>query len=315
MWWWLALLFNVTPLVLTAQSGPVAAVHEFREVHLGMEVRLMLVGTAAEAGVAARTAYDRIDSLNLVLSDWDRHSEVRRLEAHPVGSWVPVSAPLREVLALALDVARATDGAFDPTMGPLTVLWRESRRTGIAASDAEIDAARQRVGHALVELDSAASRVRFLAEGMRLDFGALAKGWILDDVLVGIRRSGIKAALIEAGGDLVVMGTPPGAEGWRIAIERDGGDTVLVLTSGAVSTSGPAAQSIVGANGVRESHVIVGATGRGAVDGRAVTVVGPRAAITDALATALTLVPRDRAAALAERYGVTVIGESGASGP
>lgn len=309
------MLFNVTPLVLTAQSGPVAIVHEFREVHLGMEVRLMLIGTAPEAGIAARAAYDRIDSLNLVLSDWDRHSELRRLEDHPPGQWVTVSAPIREVLALALAIARATDGAFDPTVGPLTTLWREARRTGLPASDSAIATARHAVGYRLVELDSVASRLRYLVAGMRLDFGAIAKGWILDEVTGVLRASGIANALVEAGGDLVVLGKPPGEPGWRISVDLGARDTVLVLTSGAVSTSGPTAQFIAGEDGVRESHVIIGATGRGAVDGRAVTVVGPRAAITDALATALTLVPRDRAAALAERYGVTVIGESGASGP
>ena len=82
---------------------------------------------------------------------------------------------------------------------------------------------------------------------------------------------------------------------------------MLVLTDGAVSTSGPTEQSLVRADGVRESHVIVPFTGRGTSDGRSVTVIGTRAAVTDALATAISLVPADEAPSLAARFGVRIV--------
>ncbi len=291
---------NLHPLGLVAQG----TVQEYREVHLGMEVRMLLVGDSARTHRAAAMGYDRIAELEDVLSDWRAGSEVRRLERQPAGTWQPVSPVLHEVLALALTLAHETGGAFDPTVGPLTVLWREAQRTGMPATDAAIAAARTQVGYQLVELEAAGSRVRLMREGMRLDLGAIAKGWILDAVADALRAVGIRSALLEAGGDLVVTGPPPNARGWRVVVPMGSRDTVLVLAHQAVSTSGPGVQWIAGTDGVRESHVIAPATGRGTRGGRAVVVLGSRGAITDALATALTLVPASTADALAARYGV-----------
>jgi len=303
---------NLLPPVLSAQG----VLSEYREVHLGMEVRIVLsasVPSDRSAGErAARAAFDRIAALDTVLSDWRASSELRRLGAQPAGPWIAVSPALCNVLALALDVARASDGAFDPTVGPLTALWREARRIGRPIADSARTAALARVGHRFVELDSAAHRVRFLRDSMRLDLGAVAKGWIIDEALTELRRHDVPAALVEAGGDLAVYGAPPGARGWRVSVARPTDDTVLVLTAGAVSTSGPAEQWIAGADGLRESHVLVPRTGRGVTDGRTVTVIGASAALTDALATALTLVPREAAASLAARYGVRIITGAGA---
>ncbi len=291
------------PLGLVAQG----TLQEYREVHLGMEVRMLLVGDSARTDRAAVAGYDRIAELEEILSDWRAGSEVRRLEQHAVGEWIPISASLRDVLALALDVADATDGAFDPTVGPLTMLWREAKRTGIPATDSSVADARLRVGYRFVELDSAGSRVRLMRDEMRLDLGAIAKGWILDDALATIRAHGVENALIEAGGDLVVNGEPPGAIGWWIVYHGIHGDTRVLCTNGSVSTSGPSVQWIPGTGGTRESHVIRPTTGRGTTDGHEVTVFGNRAAITDALATALTLVPPAQRQALAKRYRVSYV--------
>lgn len=294
---------NLHPLGLVAQG----AVHEFREVHLGMEVRLAIVAEAEGAAVAARRAYDRIDGLAAILSDWNPQSELRQLESRAVGEWVPVSAPLAEVLALALEIADATSGAFDPTVGPLTRLWRDAARTDIPATDSAVQAARARVGFRHVELDTVLHRVRLHRAGLQFDLGAVAKGWILDAALAGLREDGMTAALIEAGGDLVMLGHPPGAPGWRIAYHGTHGETVTLGTGGAISTSGPSAQWIPGADGARESHVMDVATGRGVSRDLEITVFGHHAAITDALATALTLVPPAQRQALARRYRVSYV--------
>ncbi len=310
---------NLASVGLLAQGAPARqaaqASAEFREVHMGMEVRLVVAqpGTSERAlsERAARAAFDRVAQLESVLSDWRPTSELRRLSRQPAGEWVSVSPTLCAVLALALDVARASSGQFDPTVGPLTVLWREQQRTGTPVPDSVWAAARSRVGYRFVELDTVTHRVRLLRDSMRLDLGAIAKGWILDAALADVRRVGVSAALIEAGGDIALFGAPVGtaanARGWRVAVPGAGPDSVLVLTAGAVSTSGPSMQWNARRDGARESHVIDPRTGHGAVDGRSITVVGPSAAITDALATALTLVPAPQMAALAARYGVRIV--------
>jgi thiamine biosynthesis lipoprotein len=273
-----------------------------------MEVRLVAHASAKVADPALGAAYDRIEALEAVLSDWRPTSELSRLGDHPTGTWIPVSAPLFAVLSRALEIAAATDGAFDPTVGPLTTLWREARRTGRPVPDAALAEARTRVGWRLVSLDTAERAIRFGTAGMRLDLGAIAKGWILDRALAVLDSAGVHSALIEAGGDIVVSGPPPGMPGWRIAVRGPSGDSILVVQHAAVATSGPAAQTITDPDGTVRSHVIDPHDGRGSTSSLQVTVVGPDGATADALATAFTLVPRERWGALEERFGVRVVG-------
>lgn len=296
-------VLNLQPRHAHAQGS-----HEFREAHLGMEMRFVIVHESEPAAATlARRAFDEVERLEAILSDWRAGSELRRLEHVAPGTWVQVSAELRDVLALALSVARASDGAFDPTVGTLTALWREARTSGAPIDEARRAAALARVGHHLVELDSVRRRVRFARPNMRLDLGAVAKGWILDRALGALAQGGAKAALVEAGGDLAVRGMPPGASGWRVSVPRARGDTVLHLTSGAVSSSGPSAQRLGGSDGQGESHVLDPRSGRG--DGRdeTVTVTGPSGAIADALSTAIALTAPEGREALARRFGVTIV--------
>ena len=296
-------VLNVLPVLLVAQGAPAT----FREVHMGMEVRLEIVAPPDSTEAIARRAFDRIAALDAILSNWRADSELRRLSDATPGTAVPVSRPLAQVLALALRIARDSRGAFDPTIGPLTRLWRESARTGAPITDADRAAARARVNYRWVLVDTNTSRVTLLRAGILLDLGAIAKGWILDEVIAQLARDGAIAALAEAGGDVAVFGSPAPGRAWGIAVPRASGDTVLQRTAGAVSTSGPSAQSLPSARGRGESHVIRTTTGRGMQNGVRVTVSGPRAAITDALATAVSLLPPARGAALALRHGVTII--------
>lgn len=297
-------VLNLHPGAAAAQG----ALHEFREVHLGMEMRLVLAHEReADAAVLARRAFDLVEVYEATLSDWRERSEVRRLEHVAPGTWVSVSPALSQVLAIALEVARATDGAFDPTIGPLTELWREARRTNAPIDEARRRAALARVGHRNVEFDTLAGRVRFAVARVRLDLGAVAKGWILDRALESLVAGGAQAALVEAGGDLVVHGSPAGLEGWRVSVPRSGADTVLHLMSGAVSSSGSSVQRLTDSKGRVESHVMDPRTGRGEPGAEPITVVGTRGAVTDALATALSLTPPSRRAALTRRFGVRIV--------
>lgn len=306
----LLLGMKLHPTDALAQGGR----ETYREVHLGMEMEVAVVMPSKEqAERVADSAYAHVERLEQILSDWRATSELRRLESHAPKTWIAISPPLCEVLALALDVAKHSGGRFDPSIGPLTALWREAARTGIPISDSARAEAQRRVDYRAVKLDRRRCRVRFERAGMRLDLGAVAKGWILDDALALVRRSGAKAAMLSAGGDLVAYGYPPssgppreGDAGWRVLVPRAQGDTVLVITKGAVSTSGPSAQRAPAAQG-EESHVFDARLGRGSTRVGDVTVMGERAAVTDALATAISLLSDKDGQKLARRYRVTII--------
>src|SRR2546428_9765186 len=204
------LLVTVAALACVARGAPAGEVRrEFAELHGGVAVRIELYAPDdAGARRAARAAYARIAELEDIRSDYRPESEVRRLAERP-GSAVPVSEPLFTVLVRALQLARQSDGAFDPTVGPFVALWRRARRTGRLPTPVELDSAAQRVGWRKVRADSAARSIRLDSADMRLDLGGIAKGYILDQALLVLGRHGVRRALIQAGGDIVAGETPP----------------------------------------------------------------------------------------------------------
>jgi thiamine biosynthesis lipoprotein len=256
---------------------------------MGMPVTVTLYAPdAARAEAGARAAFARIAALDAMLSDYRTDSELTRLSA-TAHDWVRVSPELFDVLSRAIQIARATDGAFDPTVGPLTSLWREARATGQVPAPAAIEAARSRVGYGLVTLDADRRAVRLERDGMRLDLGGIAKGYILQEGLAALDALGLRIALLDAGGDIVCGDAPPDQPGWRI--ETPGADEAFAarasqLMRAALATSGPAAQFLE-ANGVRYSHVIDPRTGWGVTSPREVKVIATDGATADAIATVM----------------------------
>ena len=257
---------------------------------MGLPVRIRLYSSSEEAaGTAVAAAFARIAALDQMMSDYRPDSELRRL-----GSWwSPVSRELFAVLERAIEIADATGGAFDPTVGPLVALWREARQSHRLPDASAIDTAKTLVGWRLVQLDAARPAVRLAREGARLDLGGIAKGYIIQQALQAMIPFGVTRALVEAGGDIVVGDAPPGRDGWSIDVT--GSDAEFAaraarLTNAALATSGPTAQ-FVEIDGVRYSHVVDPRTGLGLTSQVTARVIAADGATADALATALTVAP------------------------
>jgi thiamine biosynthesis lipoprotein len=278
--------------------------YEFSELHMGMRVRMVLYApNDSVARRAAREAYERVAELEDILSDYRPSSEVRRLSAVSRGRRVAIGRDLCTVLGRALELARRSDGAFDPTMGAYVALWREARRTHALPTREALASAAQRSGWRKVRLDGPRCRVGFDVGGMQLDLGGIAKGYILDQGLAALKRRGVTRAMLEAGGDIVVGDAPPGGLGWTIAVPH--ADSALVaranaLVRGAVATSGDTEQSVT-IDGTRYAHIIDPRTGLGITSRALATVVAPDGMTADGLATALTVLAPE-VAGLLERY-------------
>lgn len=292
-----ALLAATVPLRDSATApGPSAtfARYEFAQPHMGTLVRIVLYAPGQTAAKdAAAAAFDRVRSLDEALSDFRDSSELMRLCRRSGGGPVDISDDLFRVLRAAQRIARASDGAFDVTAGPLSVLWRQARRQGTLPDGAGLAAARARVGHDKVALDERRRTVRLLQPDMQLDLGGIAKGFAADEAIATLLRLGIGSALVAAGGDIVVSAAPPGANGWRVGVAAlEGADRppagYLMLRNAAVSTSGDAEQVLV-SGGVRHSHIFDPRTGQ-ALSGRSsVTVVARNGTTSDGLATAVSV--------------------------
>lgn len=261
---------------------------------MGVQARVVVYASdAAEADRAIALAFHRLDELEQVMSDYRPDSELMRLCARAGSGPIPVSPDLRLVLGSARAIALATDGAFDPTLGPLTALWREARRTLQPTDPSALDSARARTGWRHVAIDSDAQTVALAIPGMKLDLGGIGKGRGALAARAAMKAFNVPCAMVALGGDIALGDAPPGTTGWRITI-GDTGRTVT-LANTCISTSGDTEQFIE-IEGVRYSHILDPATGLGLTRRIQATVIAPDGATADALATALCVLGRERAA-------------------
>ncbi len=304
----IAVLVYGIPAVPARPAQPTLARHEFESKHMGTTFRIVLYAAdAATAKEAADAGFARVAALDACMSDYKRDSELMNLCAAfrtEVGPPVAVSDDLFSVLWQARELSRASDGAFDVTVGPVVQLWRHARRTQQLPDKDELAAGMRLVGWRNLELDPAKKTVRLLVPGMQLDLGGIAKGYAADAVLALLRqRFGITRALVAAAGDITCGDPPPGREFWDVdiaPIARGQPPRRLRLANAAVSTSGDLEQ-FVEIGGVRYSHIVDPSTGLGVTGRRSVTVVAPRGVTADSLTKAVMLMPAGRGFELIER--------------
>jgi len=248
------------------------------------------------ARAAARAALDELDRLDVILSDWKRSSELTAFN-NSRDARRAMDADFCAVLARALEVAAATDGLFDPTIGASVALWRESRASLRLPSQSERDTACALVDWRRVSVEgSVVSRLR---TDVRVDFGGIGKGYAAIRALSTLRAKGCPRALVAVAGDIAAGAAPSDAPAWMIEIAPESSGLAaesVALVEGAISTSGGAMQWVE-IGGTRYSHIVDPRTGLGATNPAQVTVIGPLDAAVDALGTALALTADDREAA------------------
>lgn len=265
---------------------------ELAEPHMGTTFRIVLYAKdEATAQQAAKAAFARVAELNAIMSDYQPTSELMRLCEKAGGEPVPVSADLFAVLQKAEEFSKATDGAFDVSIGPVVRLWRKARRTRELPSPAEIKKALDLVDYGKIKLNAQKRTVQLLLVGMLLDLGGIGKGYAADAALAVLRQHGITRALVAAGGDIAVGDAPPDASAWKIGVaplkNADAPPThYLALTNAGVSTAGDSEQYLEIA-GKRYSYIVDPKTGVGLVGRRAVTVIAPNATTSDGMDTGL----------------------------
>ena len=192
---------------------------------MGTPCRIVLYAPVEEAAIeACRAAFARISEIEAVLSDYRVNSEVSRLSDAQAGIWHPVSDDLAAAMVQSVRIHRASAGAFDPTLGALTKLWRQARRSGQLSSPEQLERARSRAGLEQITFDAEARRIRMEVNGVGFDFGGIGKGIGADEAMAVLRQRGIRSALIDFGGDLLASEPPPGrgtstprVAGWRVA--------------------------------------------------------------------------------------------------
>ncbi len=274
--------------------------YTFTTPKMGTEFRIVLYASdSSQAVQVARHAFRRIDTLNHILSDYQNDSELNQLSATAgSGKKVTVSDDLWTVLATAEKVAKASKGAFDVSIGPLTKLWRRAFRRQRFPEAEKIEAARKRVRYKWIKRYDKTRQAKLKKSGMRLDLGGIAKGYAVDEAVKVLQSYGLRRILVDGGGDLYAGVAPPDADGWTVERHtvQDGEavSEVFVLENQAIATSGDTYRFLEW-EGQRYSHIIDPRTGLGLTNRREVTVVAENCMLADAMASALSVMNVEKA--------------------
>lgn len=269
-------------------GGKYTAIKESK-VTLGTVVEITVVHpdeSLARAAIAKAFAeFERIDGL---LSIYRASSEVSRMNETADPQGVIVDAEVFAILRQALIISRLSEGAFDVTVGPLMDLWEFDKGGTIPTREA-LSATLSSVGYRKLEIDEKDGSVRFLVEGMKVDLGGIGKGYAVDRAAGKLQEAGIANAIIDAGGDLRLLGRRPGKDFWRIGVRHPREASRFLLTldlaDKAVVTSGDYERFFMDGQ-TRYHHILDPRTGLPERKCQSVTVIAPETVDADAYATA-----------------------------
>ncbi len=262
---------------------------------MGTTAEIVLFAPDEETGRAAiDEAFNRAQEIKNICSDYSPESELMRLCREPVNQPVVVSETLAEVLTHARAMAEETAGAFDPTLGGCSKLWRKSKRRKELPDPILLERARQASGWEKFEVDLENLTVVIKHEDLLLDLGGIAKGYAADEMLRVINGRGITSAMVAVAGDIRLGAPPPGRSTWAVGIRTLGSEVeqVIHVRNCAVSTSGDIERFVEIAD-QRYSHIINPETGLGLTSRIAATVVAPKAVLSDPLATFCCIRPEE----------------------
>lgn len=251
--------------------------------------------TPADVRAAGEEALRELEQAEQMLSAFRPDSDLYRLN-HQAQTGGPVSVPggLFAFLRYVQTLCRETNGAFDPAIGPLVALWERAGQNGRTPTPKEIADAK-----ALADmtqnavLDEVAKTVNYLRPGVRLNMGAVGKGWAADKAMESLRENGITSALLHGGTSTVLgLNTPPENEtGWAVAIQHpllpNEHLGVVHLRNAALGVSAVHGKTFWAEGGRTFGHVLDARTGYPVENNLLAAVISPFAADADALSTAL----------------------------
>ncbi|MBR9986369.1 MAG: FAD:protein FMN transferase [Desulfosarcina sp.] len=253
---------------------------------------------------------DRLASINKSMSTYDPTSEISRFNAFTTAndSFSP-SADLLEVLRVAAELHRLTDGAWDGTLDPLVNLWGFGRNgsVGQVPDERDIRQALAHVGFDRIVLDPSGTLSK-RDPVVTLDLASIAKGFGVDAIARLLGDNGFLHFLVEIGGEVYARGRRKDGNAWRVGINRPEKEAAfndvyqaVPLTDRAMATSGDY-RIFFNVDHQSFAHILDPRTGRPVTNGVvSATVVAANCTVADGLATALMVMGAEKGLALVNR--------------
>jgi len=252
----------------------------------------MIMGTVVEISVipadeeAIKEAFDAIKKVDELMSTYKPESEISILNRQGENHLSPQTS---QIIQEAIKFSEMTEGAFDITCRPLINLWKRAKKEAKIPTLQEIEEAKRLVSYKKIALED--DLVKLQQPGMQIDLGGIAKGWAVDKAIQALKKRGVRAALINAGGDLYALGRRGLWKKWEVGIQHPRDQekilTTLEVSDKGVATSGDYRRYFT-LEGRRFSHIVDPRTGETVEEvPMSVTVVAPDATTADALATGI----------------------------
>jgi len=302
--------------IVRKKSDRLVDVDSGQRVVMGTFVRLIAVaGDEQTARVSIEAGFDQIKMVDGLMSTYKDSSEISAVNRDGFEGAVKISGPFMEVLLKSIEYSKLTGGGFDVTVGPMIKLWRGAEKAGELPTAEAIENVKARVGYEKLIIDANAMTVGFSVEGMKVDLGAIAKGYAIDAAVEAMRVAGAVGAMVDAGGDIRCWGkAQPGKSGWVVGLQDPGKADqaglmsavmlILKLDGMAVATSGDY-QRFEMIEGKKYSHIIDRDKGAGSEGLSSVTVICESAIDADALATSVSVLGVEKGLELIESLGNT----------
>lgn len=248
-------------------------------------------------------AMEEISRLEGLLSVEKEGSDLDLLCKAAGQDWVSISPETEEVLRLSKEIWAKSEGHFDVTTGPLIDLWAIRDRKGHYPTEQEQKDAIARVSSEKLLIED--GRAYLSEPGMKANLGAIAKGYIADQVKDVLVKAGVKHAIIDLGRNLVIIGGKPDGSKFQIGVQSPFEEQgkimkVLAVSDRSVVTAG-VNERFFEYEGVRYHHILDPFTGFPADTGVAsVTIISESSALGDSLSTTCLLLGEEKGMALIE---------------
>ena len=253
--------------------------------------RLTLWADAETARQAGADMREEMRHLHNMLNLFNKNSELARLNRNAYHRPVKCSPELWAIMRTARQAYRLSDGAFDISVGALMDVWGFHQSRNSYPEPRDIKKALEACGLDKVRFNDQARTVKFTHPDTYLDFGGLAKGYALDRAVEIAAKHGIKAGLIDLGGNVFCLSQPPpGRETYKIGVRNpfqpDSVMQTVPVLGRAVATSGNY-ENYYFKNGKLVHHILDPRTGYPVERTASVTVISPRGWLSDLYSTAV----------------------------
>lgn len=262
-----------------------------------MDTYMTVTAYGPNAEMAVDQAQQEIERLDALLSTGAETSEVAQINANGGGT---LSEDTTYLLERSLDLYDSTNGVFDIAIYPLMDAWGFTTGNYTVPSDEMIENLLPLTDANNIIYDKDESSISFAKDGMKIDFGGIAKGYTSGRIADIYRECGVTSGLINLGGNVQVVGTKTDGSKWRVAVQspetEDDYLGILSTADRAVITSG-GYERYFEQDGVKYHHIIDPSTGHPANNGLvSVTIVSVDGTLADGLSTSLFIMGKDKAA-------------------